>query len=189
MPALPHPGYLHHYPLRLRGPGLACRRLRQAANAPHLNTSARPYLQPKEVHHEAGKSRLISFCTWLAARGAGSVQRLTLMVGCEFTREKALSLGSALQACGGTLQRARLSLSVSLLTGEGSWAVPLRRLRVLDLDGRGPDNCQLSCSLAPLSQLERLSLDRIRLATARLPPSLTGLQLDYDPYDTMPPQV
>jgi len=61
--------------LQAAWPGLACHRLCEAANAPQLSASASLHVQRGE-----GMPRLLSFCSWLMARGAGSVQRLTLQL-------------------------------------------------------------------------------------------------------------
>lgn len=175
---------------------MACRRLCEVANAPQLNASTSLYVpwraaQTAPAVAKADVQRVLSFCRWLAARGAGSVQRLSLrMREVQLTAGEALALGVALGACGSALRRAQLFLPADLLHGLGSWVAALRNLRVLNVGGPPEPPCDITCSLAPLAQLEDLTLDCISVAsTASLPCSLTRLHLDCDWRETMPQQV
>lgn len=156
---------------RLGGPALACRRLCKVASLPQLNESAQLHLDAEKA---GGAARVLSFCRWLAARGAASVQTLDVRLWrIEAAADVAPALGAALSACdGGALRHARLSLPGDLLEGLSSWVAALRSLRVLELSClRG--GWDMARSLARLSQLEVLSLDSVSPARAALPPSLT----------------
>lgn len=152
---------------------------------PQLNASASLALYAQTI----SVPRVLSFCCWLRTH---SVQQLSLELrGIEAAAaaEVAPALGAALGACGaGFLTVARLCLPRDLLGRLSSWVAALRGLRKLKLSS-ADGKWYVSRSLARLSQLEVLCLDRVDLAATALPSSLTGLQLFHDYSWDMPQQV
>lgn len=139
------------------------------ASLPQLNESASLRLSVDAT----GAARVLSFCRWLAVRGANSVQKLTLRLwNVEAAADVAPPLGEALAACGGgalrhacihlRLRHACIHLPRDLLERLGAWVAALRDLRILELGGGGG----VSRSLARLSQLEALALEGVGLWAA-----------------------
>ena len=167
-----------------------CRRLRSLAHSPQLVHSI-----DVAFWRTNALSRLRAFCSWLLQHAAGAVRHLAVTLhpgklSAEDAAEAAALLAGLVAACGAAGGLEELRVAVDAPFTFSSFPATLRHLKRLDVDICGP--VQVSASLAPLTTLQELSLAGwpLRLLPeARLPASVTKLQLSGDACEALPPQV
>ena len=172
-----------------------CRRLRSLAHSPQLVHSI-----DVAFGRTNALSRLRAFCSWLLQHAAGAVRHLAVTLhrgklsgsklSAEDAAEAAALLAGLVAACGaaGGLEELRLKLNIPFRFS--SLMAALRHLKRLDV--HIDHAVQVSASLVPLTAMQELSLNGwpLRLLPeARLPASVTKLQLSGDGSEALPPQV